>query len=428
MSYSMLKGLFYLRLIDLLRGTNIYGYLQLLRREQFKSRDDLKASSKELFDSHLSYAAENTLYYNKLFSWNNQVVLTKDLIRNNFNELRSACFTDKVFTKSTGGSTGNPLVYLTTQNAQSFMWAAIFLSWEAAGYKIGDKVAFIAGTSLQKSDIKHKYFYKLLNVTIYSAYTLEDEHIKSYLESIAMKKIKLIYAYASVLDRFADYILKMNIHPVNSVIAIISTAEVLYDNVRNKIEKAFGVKVYNQYGCNEGGITAFECEKGSMHLVSSGSWAYTDDQNNLIATNLVNKAFLFINYFTGDKLTFNHTQVCSCGRGYPIISEIIGRTFDFVKDSTGKVLNGAFFSILFRSDASIERYQIQYDLTTIKVVLKVNTDSDHTDTYHKFVSIVQNYLKFDQYEIVINEPFISIPNGKHLQVVDLTKKMHEYLV
>jgi phenylacetate-CoA ligase len=342
--------------------------------------------------------------------------------------LRSACFTDKVFTKSTGGSTGNPLVYLTTQHAQSFMWAAIFLSWEAAGYKIGDKVAFIAGTSLQKSDIKHKYFYKLLNVTIYSAYTLEDEHIKSYLESIAMKKIKLIYAYASVLDRFADYILKMNIHPVNSVIAIISTAEVLYDNVRNKIEKAFGVKVYNQYGCNEGGITAFECEKGSMHLVSSGSWAYTDDQNNLIATNLVNKAFLFINYFTGDKLTFNHTQVCSCGRGYPIISEIIGRTFDFVKDSTGKVLNGAFFSILFRSDASIERYQIQYDLTTIKLVLKVNTDSNHTDTYHKFVSIVQNYLKFDQYEIVINEPFISIPNGKHLQVVDLTKNRHEYLV
>ena len=95
----MLKGLFYLRLIDLLRGTNIYGYLQLLRHEQFKSRDDLKASSKELFDSHLSYAAENTLYYNKLFSRNNQVVLTKDLIRNNFNELRSACFTDKVFTR-----------------------------------------------------------------------------------------------------------------------------------------------------------------------------------------------------------------------------------------------------------------------------------------------------------------------------------------
>ena len=120
--------------------------------------------------------------------------------------------------------------------------------------------------------------------------------------------------------------------------------------------------------------------------------------------------------------------MCSCGRGYPIISEIIGRTFDFVKDSTGKVLNGAFFSILFRSDASIERYQIQYDETSIKVVLKLNTDSNHTDTYHKFVSIVQNYLKFDQYEIVINEPFISIPNGKHLQVVDLTKKMHEYLV
>jgi phenylacetate-CoA ligase len=428
MNLSLFKGMVYLRLIDLLRGTTIYSTLKKLRVEQFKSYDVLKISSKQLFDDHLSYASDNTIYYKKLFSHNIQSVLTKDLIRNNFNDLISNNFNGKRFTKSTGGSTGNPLMYLTTQDAQSFMWAAIFLSWETAGYAIGDKVAFIAGTSLQKTDFKHKLFYKLLNVTIYSAYSLEDEHIKAYLDNIALKKIKIIYAYASVLEKIADYLLKYNIKPVNSVIAIVSTAEVLSDTVRDKIEQAFGFKIFNQYGCNEAGITAFECEYGNMHLVSSGTWAYTDDQNNLIATNLVNKAFIFINYFTGDKLKFSESKVCSCQRGYPVISEIIGRSFDFVKDSTGKILNGAFFSILFRTDPSIERYQIQYDSSSIKLILKVNTDSNHTDAYQRYVSVVQNYLKFDHYAIQLNKPFISIPNGKHLQVVDLTKNIHEYLV
>ena len=428
MNLSLLKGLVSLRLIDLLRGTHIYSTLKSLRIEQFQSPDNLKAKTKELFDIHLSYASDNTIYYKKLFSQNIQSVLTKDLIRENFNELKSNNFDGKLFTKSTGGSTGNPLMYLTTQQAQSFMWAAIFLSWETAGYTIGDKVAFIAGTSLQKTDFKHKIFYKLLNVTIYSAYSLEDENIKTYLDNIALKKIKLIYAYASVLDKIADYLLKFNIKPVNSVLAIVSTAEVLSDSVRSKIEQAFGLKVFNQYGCNEAGITAFECEHGNMHLVSSGSWVYTDEHHNLIATNLVNKAFIFINYFTGDKLKLSESKVCSCNRGYPVISEIIGRSFDFVKDSTGKILNGAFFSILFRTDPSIERYQIQYDTSNIKLILKVNTDSNHTDAYQRYVSVVQNYLKFDHYAIELNEPFIGIPNGKHLQVVDLTKNTHEYLV
>jgi phenylacetate-CoA ligase len=428
MNLSLLKGIASIRLIDFLRGTSIYSNLKTLRIDQFKSYDCLQTISKNKFDRHLSYASENSIYYKKLFSQNIQQVLTKDLIRNNFNQLKSTSFNAKVFSKSTGGSTGNPLVYLTTQQAQSFMWAAIFLSWETAGYTLGNKVAFIAGTSLHKSDYRHKYFYKLLNVQIYSAYNLEDEDIKNYLDSIARKRIKLIYAYASVLDRIADYILKYKIQPVNSVLAIVSTAEVLTLEVRKKIELAFGIKVFNQYGCNEAGISSFECEHGNMHLVNTGSWAYTDDQDNLIATNLVNKAFIFINYFTGDKLRFSESKECSCKRGYPIISEIIGRTFDFVKDSTGKVLNGAFFSILFRSDSSIERYQIQYDLSHVKVLLKVNNDSNHTDAYLKYAAVLKKYLKFDHYEILINEPFLTIPNGKHLQIIDLTKYTHEYMV
>jgi|1048.fasta_scaffold00388_11 phenylacetate-CoA ligase len=428
MNLSLLKGIASIRLIDFLRGTSIYSNLKTLRIDQFKSYDYLQKISKNKFDRHLSYASENSIYYKQLFSQNIQQVLTKDLIRNNFNQLKSAAFNGKVFSKSTGGSTGNPLVYLTTQQAQSFMWAAIFLSWETAGYTIGDRVAFIAGTSLHKSDYRHKYFYKLLNVQIYSAYNLEDENIKIYLDSIAKKRIKLIYAYASVLDRIADYLLKYNIQPVNSVLAIVSTAEVLTPEIRNKIELAFGLRVFNQYGCNEAGISAFECEHGKMHLINSGSWAYTDYQDNLIATNLVNEAFIFINYFSGDKVKFSKSKECRCNRGYPIISEIIGRTFDFVRDTTGKVLNGAFFSILFRSDASIERYQIQYDLSIIKVLLKINTDSYHADAYCKYVSVLQKYLKFDHYEILINEPFLTIPNGKHLQVIDLTKRTHEYLV
>ena len=206
---SVTIGQINLWIIDLLRGTNIADKLKNLREEQFLNSTLLSNKSDNIFNEHVNYAKEHSFFYKKRFAINDLNVLTKDIIQNNRQLIFSDNYHGKVLQKATGGSSGNPLVYFTTPEAQTFMWAAILLSWETAGYKLGDKVAFISGTSLWRKDLKHQVFYRLLNIKVYSAYNLSDSDIIDYLTSIAHSKISLIYAYASVLDRMAEFILKI---------------------------------------------------------------------------------------------------------------------------------------------------------------------------------------------------------------------------
>lgn len=425
---SILIGSINLRLIDLLRHTNILNQLQILRIEQYKDSSTLDECSKNKYINHLNYAKEHTIYYKSLFRSSSVNILTKDLIRQNKSSLLSDNYAGKLFEKATGGSTGNPLVYYTTNEAQSFMWAAILLSWESAGYKLGDKVAFISGTSLWKNDFKHRIFYKLLNISVFSAYDLDDEHIINYLRDISYRKFRLIYAYASVLDRISEFIINTKFKFSHSLKAIVSSAEILTPLVRSKIEFAFKVRVFNQYGCNEAAISAFECQHGSLHLINTASSVFTDNEGNLFATNLINKGFPIIHYQTGDKVLFSPDVNCNCGRGYPVIKEVIGRSFDFIKDIDGKSLNASFFSILFRSNPAIEKYQVIYDDKSITIILKLNTDQYHSSNYQPYVDKLKDYLKFEQYELLINSPFFTVPNGKHIQIVDLLKYNYESLV
>lgn len=425
---SFVIGQINLWIIDLLRGTHIAGNLKKLRKEQFKNSIELTVLSDIIYKEHIAYAKHHTYFYKNMFAIDSLNVLTKELIQNNKAYLFSDDYKGKIIQKATGGSSGNPLIYYTTPEAQSFMWGAILLSWETAGYTLGDKVAFISGTSLWKTDFRHQIFYRLLNIKVYSAFNLSDSDIENYITSISVSKTRLIYAYASVLDRIAEFIIRKNMHLTHSLKAIVSSAEVLTTSSRKKIETAFRVKVFNQYGCNEAAVSAYECEFGNLHLINTASKVYTDSDNSLIGTNLVNRAFPIINYQTGDKVIMSKNNNCLCGRGYPVIDEVIGRTFEFVVDTKGRSMNASFFTILFRTDHTIEKYQILYDKKMITVILKLNTDNYHSNDYQKYENKVKEYLIFEEYSILINHSFFSLPNGKHLQVVNLSKYTNEHLV
>jgi phenylacetate-CoA ligase len=428
MNWYHFKGIVNLYVIDILRGTHIYNGLKKLRKEQFFSDEALYHKSKLAYQELLQLAHQHTTYYQNMSTEKPIPVLTKELIKKNHKDLVNKAYKGDLSSKATGGSSGNPLVYVTTKEAQSFMWAGIILSWEVAGYILGDRIAFVAGTSLSKSDFKHRVFHSLLNIKTYSAYDLTDNRIAEYLDDIRATEVQIIYAYASALDLIADYMIRVGYPRIPSLKSIVSTAEILRISSRKKIESAFKVRVYNQYGCNEAGISAFECENGNLHLINSGSWTYTDADDNLMATNLVNKGFLMINYFTGDKIIFSKNSTCSCGRGYPIIEEVIGRTFECITDRNGKLLHAAFFSILFRNDDTIERYQVQYDTESIHLLLKVKFTQVNNSHYEQYIHKVKQYLSFKHYDLQLNVPFYSAINGKHLQVVDLTKIHHENLV
>lgn len=420
MLFNYLIGQIRLLIIDIARGTNIRKQLSYLRREQYFTSSEIKNIQKNKINKIFSLAQKNTDYYRNYKTYEELPILTKDLVRKNEEGLKNKLFKKKLFKKGTSGSTGTPLVYYTTQLAQSFMWAGILLSWEVTKFVIGERVAFISGSAIIKSSTQHNIFYKLLNIKCYSTFTLNEENIKHYIDDIKKRKTKLIYGYATALDRMATYINnKIPDTTFPHLKGIVSSAEVLTEENRKNIETAFKTKVYNQYGCNEAGISAFECEHKKMHIISTRSWYETDEENNLISTDLANEGFIMMRYFTGDKVVFSKENKCACKRNYPIIDNVIGRSYDFVVDMNKKILHAAFFNILFRNDPTVKQFQVTFNKNSIKICLNVDNTKSLCE-YDIYLNAIKKHLHFEHYEMIFNTPFLTAENAKHRYVIDET--------
>ena len=414
-------GLIRIQLIDMFGGTTIIKTLKKYHAESLLPINELNHIRESRLNELFTLAKSTTQFYKNAINYTSLEVLEKPIIKKLYKNFISSTFKGKFHSKSTGGSTGVPLNYLSTPDSRSAMWAGILMSWEAAGYQWGDKVAFIAGTSLAKSNFKHKLFYLLFNIDVYTVYDLSEDRIQEYLHKIKASKVTIIYGYASALGHIANYMLRNKSIEFPHLKGVVCTAEVLTDNVRHAIQTAFFVPVYNQYGCNEAGISAFECKHHKMHLISSRSYYEIDHVGNLISTDLSNKGFILMKYKTGDQVEIDESSSCACESKFPIIKNIIGRTCDIVTDYEGNSVHSCFFNILFRDDRSIKQFQIVFNYQDLKIYLNVDDDSAYTAHYEKYITEIKKFLHFDTYTIVLNAPFLRHESAKHRYIVNETK-------
>ncbi len=408
-----------LKFIDRITGLKIYDVLQLFKKHQYLPTEELDNIRQEKLNTLFSIAKRSAIYYAPFDNYNELPILTKKVISENPSHFLSGIYHNKLIKKSTSGSTGTPFVYYTSPDAQSYLWAGLLLSWEVPGYQFGDKVAFIAGSALAKKSIKHEVFYKLMNIDIYPVAIITDESIVRYIELIRRKNTKLIYGYATAINIIADYIIQNNISPIPGLCGIVCTAEMLTEKTRTNIEKAFSVKVFNQYGCNEAGIAAFECEQHQLHLISSRCIYEIDDEGVLLSTDLANEACIFMKYNTGDIVEFCD-EVCSCGRSYPVIKNVVGRCDEIIVDRKNKKIHCVYFNFLFKDDKSIRQYQVLFDDRSITIYLQVGSDFSEKN-YRYYINSMRDNFDFESYDIKTNEKFYSRSNLKHSFIIDKRK-------
>ncbi len=408
-----------LKLIDLIRGTKVLPVLDELKKHQYLPENELEVIRKSRLDKVFGIAKNYTTYYSKFNSFEEVPVLTKEIIRQNTPGLISSAYRRKLFKKQSGGSTGVPLVYYTTSESQSYLWASIILSWETAGYQLGDKVGFLAGTSLIKVGLPNKIFYALFNIEMYPATPLNQQVLEAHAEDMKRKKVKIIYGYAHVINELADYIKTKGLGYLPDLKGIVCTAEILTDDMRKNITDGFGVRVVNQYGCHEGGASAFECDHGRMHLISSKIVYETHEDGFIVSTDLTNEGFLMLKYDTGDMLDFADDK-CTCGRTFPVVNRVIGRSSDLVMDKYNNKLHDSFLYFLFKYEPSVRQYQVVYDEDSLTITIKTNCEKKEEE-YSKYIEIVKEQVKFNAYHLLLNEPFILLKNGKHKQIIDNRK-------
>ncbi len=407
-----------LKLIDFIGGLTIAKTLRYFKQQQHKSTEELHTQQQESLRTLFQKAISATRYYKQYDEYAEVPILNKQTVNARPLDFLSAGYKGKLISKSTSGSTGVPFHYYASASSQSALWAGLILSWETTGYQFGDRVAFIAGSALIKKGVKHNVFYKLMNIDLYPAAVMEDLIIESYIKNIRQRKTVVIYGYAMALQTIADYILRHRMEPLSSLRGIVCTAEMLTHEMRTNIETAFGVPVYNQYGCGEAGVSAFECKEKKLHLISSRCCYEISETGSLVGTDLMNDACIMLKFDTGDFVEFDK-KGCSCGSNFPVIHDITGRSSDVVTDRNNKKIHSAYFNFLFKADKTIKQFQVVYDEHAIVLKLQVTTGAGSND-YHQYLDIMKANFDFDSYAVELNSRFHQKNNLKHSFIIRQT--------
>lgn len=96
---------------------------------------------------------------------------------------------------------------------------------------------------------------------------------------------------------------------------VVATGEPLFRFQRTAMQEAFGAPVMEEFGCTEIGAVAFECPRGSLHLVAEQVWLEAKPTATL-ATSLIRRPVPLLRYPL-DEPASEEAGGCTCGRVLP---------------------------------------------------------------------------------------------------------------
>lgn len=261
-----------------------------------------------------------------------------------------------------GGTTGEPIRFYQDLRLREAMEANWLLCLSFAGWKPSDMVISIWGNPRDTNSTRVQKGLRpwLAGQLVLNAYQYSKEEFKLWLAAIASYRKVYIYGYATVIADLAEYMLENN-KKAPTVQAVLTTAERLHTEQREIITKAFGCKVYDQYGSREVPGISMECSEGNMHLLTHSAYAEflplaeenrahileaggDEDEGlcRIVLTSLTNHAMPLLRYEVGD---YGAPQegTCACGRGFPLMRMGLGRLGGSLVTPDGKRLYSTFF-------------------------------------------------------------------------------------
>lgn len=312
-------------------------------------------------------------------------VLEKDVFRTNLSSFLSQNYDTKKLVKvNTSGTTGTPMTIYLTPQARKMNYAFFARSKRWAGIDGFERSITFAGRLIVPQE-QHRPPYWRTNYffrnTLFSSYHISSETVPLYIGEIRHIQPYFIDAYPSSLYPLAQYILAEGITSVRPK-AIITSAETLLEHQRDVIERAFGCKIYDQYGSAEQVVFACQCEHGSYHLNPEFGYLEVVDKHNgpvgfgelgeFVCTGFTNDAMPLIRYKIGDMGILSKKK-CACGRNFPVIEKIVGRMDDILITPDGKYV-GRLDPIFKGMSNSIKETQIIQQASDFVEILIVKAD------------------------------------------------------
>jgi phenylacetate-CoA ligase len=384
-------------------------------KTQYWPRDKMLEYQWEAFKSLLNYAYENVPYYRRLFddigitpldiASREDLVkipeLSKEIVGNHFNLLKADNVDPaRILKGATSGSTGTSFYFLTDKH--DFVKSALQKRcYEWMGIDHLDRKMTIWGASWDVN--RSKEFIKGIKAWIkswmfLSGYNLSDSDIEKYYHKMMSFKPKLIVSYPSILFEMAGVFEKNGWFYSPKALQI--GGEKLFSFQREKIERVFQAKVFDLYGARDMRLIAQECDHHQgLHIMAENVLVevINDDGNplqegegDLVITDLHNHVMPFIRYRIGDRAVITQDE-CTCGRGLPLLKEVLGRSFEVIQFPNGNRVGGTFWTLLLKSEPGIKSFQIVQKTETKIEIIFVADELFKEENVEKLKGKILNY-------------------------------------
>jgi len=434
-----------------LDGSQLPSVLKFLKEKEYESLEHNKKIQEELLKKLLIHCYENIPYYTdvltdcdvivngevNLANFSNIPVLTKEIIREHFEDLKSKDLGKRKWSLNTsGGSTGEPVKFLEDKASWDYGMAGKWFFSTFAGKDIGDKEIKLWGSErdIMKGSIGFKAKMKnmIFNRILLNAFRMSETNMKEYVIRINKNKPVLIESYVQSIYELSKYIKNNNLE-VCSPKGIITSAGTLYPEYQKSIEEVFKTKVYNRYGSREAGDIACSCEKDTgLHLNTFNQYIEILNDNlehctpgefgQVYVTTLHNYAMPLIRYQIGDIAVPAKNEQCSCGRGLPLIEKVEGRVMSVFKTREGKIIPGEFFihfiGVVFNEDFISKFQVIQEDYNSIKIKVILRDKIGFDTGKNKIINSIKKVMGQDcRVEFEFVDTIESTKSGKYLYTI-----------
>lgn len=290
---------------------------------------------------------------------------------------------------SSSGTTGTPVIIPYTQKDVDD-WSELFRRcYEIAGITNKDRIHITPGYGLWTAGIGFQLgAEKLGAMTIPMGPGNTDKQIK-FMEDMKSTVLCATSSYALLLaEEIQKRKVKDKIHLKKGVIGSERWGEKMRDRIANEL----GVELYDIYGLTEvyGPGIAINCEHNTgMHYFDdflyfeiidskTGKVLPDGELGELVITTLVKEGAPLIRYRTHD-LTRIVPGTCPCGRSYPRIDVILGRTDDMVKVKGVNIFPGQIDDILKEVNGASSEYQVFIEHADGKDRMTVFVETDLSD-------------------------------------------------
>lgn len=296
-------------------------------------------------------------------------LLDKVTIRLNAEALKSSAL-GPLTRYNTGGSSGEPLIFYMDRERKSHDVAAKWRATRWWGVDIGDRELVVWGSPIElgTQDRLRHWRDALMRSHLLPAFEMSAANLDRFIATIRRVRPAMLFGYPSSLSLIAAHAQRLGqrMDDLGIRVAFV-TSERLYDEQRQTIADVFGCPVANGYGARDAGFIAHECPEGRLHISAEdiivetvrpdGSACRDDEAGEIVVTHLATPGFPFVRYRTGDIGTLSDER-CPCGRGLPILSDVQGRSTDFVVAADGTIMHGLALIYTVRDLPGIERFKI----------------------------------------------------------------------